>query len=332
MQESGCKFGVFNFTGASKPFVLDSPTIIQRHFFEKPILNFGPVATIIENNYFKSVKEFSTKYGPANDMYSNLKAAKGTSVAVFPFPLVDYRIHECQEMNNKYGYLANNYLYLRDALHELDLPLSSTQIKYISKKNALILYIFLNALAITAALLVLDPFIIIISVFSIALLYLYSLKLKQSIFWGNLTVALLSALPILEMYVFFKPFGLEIEFIAYALFAFLTSLIREIVKDKEDAEGDLKSGINTLANSISEKHLKIILMSVNSLLLISLLSFLFLLKIETNIALGFYLMSMILPGILLFFLIGRLKNKKSYSNTSLYLKIYMFLGLIRLWL
>jgi hypothetical protein len=135
MQETGCKFGVFNFTGASESFVLDSPTIIQRHFFEKPILNFGPVATIIENNYFKSVKGFSTKYGPANDMYSNLKAAKGTSVAVFPFPLVDYRIHEGQELNNKYGYLANNYLYLRDALHELDLPLSSTQIKYISKKN-----------------------------------------------------------------------------------------------------------------------------------------------------------------------------------------------------
>lgn len=204
--------------------------------------------------------------------------------------------------------------------------------KYISKKNALILYIFLNAVAITAATFVLDPFIIIISVFSIALLYLYSLKLKQSIFWGNLIVALLSALPILEMYIFFKPFGLEMEFIAYALFAFLTSLIREIVKDKEDAEGDLKSGINTLANSISEKQLKIILMSINSLLLLSLLCFLFLLKIETIITLGIYLMTMVLPGILLFFLIGRLKNKKSYSNTSLYLKVYMFLGLIRLWL
>ena len=204
--------------------------------------------------------------------------------------------------------------------------------KYISKKNALIIYIFLNAVAISAATFVLDPFIIIISVFSIALLYLYSLKLKQSIFWGNLTVALLSALPILEMYVFFKPFGLEMEFIAYALFAFLTSLIREIVKDKEDAEGDLKTGINTLANSISEKHLKIILMSVNGLLLLSLLSFLFLLEIETNINLGIYLMTMVLPCILMFFLIVRLKNKKSYSNTSLYLKVYMFLGLIRLWL
>ena len=135
MQETGCKFGVFNFTHASESFVLDSPTIIEHHFFEKPILNFGPVATIIENNYFKSIKGFSTNYGPANDMYSNLKAAIGTSVAVFPFPLVDYRIHEGQELNNKYGYLANNYLYLRDALHELDLPLSSTQIKYISKKN-----------------------------------------------------------------------------------------------------------------------------------------------------------------------------------------------------
>ena len=135
IQETGCKFGIFNHTGASKSFVMDSSSIIEHHFFVKPILNFGPVATIIENNYFKSINGFSTKYGPANDMYSNLKAALGTSVAVFPFPLVDYRIHEGQELNNKYGYLANNYLYLRDALHELDLPLSSTQIKYLSKKN-----------------------------------------------------------------------------------------------------------------------------------------------------------------------------------------------------
>jgi glycosyltransferase involved in cell wall biosynthesis len=135
IQDSGCKFGIFNHTGAIESFVLDSPTIIQRHFFEKPILNFGPVATIIENNYFKSIDGFPIKYGPANDMYYNLKAALGTSVAVFPIPLVDYRIHDGQEMNNKYSYLSNNYLYLRDALTELNLPLTKQQIEFIYKKN-----------------------------------------------------------------------------------------------------------------------------------------------------------------------------------------------------
>jgi hypothetical protein len=135
MRQTGCKFGIFNFTEISEPFILDSRAIIQRHFFEKPILNFGPVATIYQNDYFKSIYGFSTKYGPANDMYSNLKAAAGTNVVVFPYPLVDYRIHEGQEANNKYAYLANNYIYLNDALLELNLPLSVKQIKYLRKKN-----------------------------------------------------------------------------------------------------------------------------------------------------------------------------------------------------
>ena len=40
----------------------------------------------------------------------------------------------------------------------------------------------------------------------------YSLKLKQTIFWGNLTIAILSALPVLEIYYFFKPLNIDNSF------------------------------------------------------------------------------------------------------------------------
>jgi hypothetical protein len=96
---------------------------------------YGPVATIVTAKYFNQIQGFPERYGPANDMYYNLKAAANNNTLVLPFPLVDYRIHDGQEFNNKYSYLSNNYLYLRDVLEELDLPLSAKAKSLLRKKN-----------------------------------------------------------------------------------------------------------------------------------------------------------------------------------------------------
>jgi 4-hydroxybenzoate polyprenyltransferase len=146
-----------------------------------------------------------------------------------------------------------------------------------------------------------------------------------------MTIALLSALPVLEIYYFFKPLNVDNEFFAYALFAFLTTLLREIVKDKEDSNGDLKSGIKTLANTISDSKLKMVLLTVNSALLICLVGFLFFLNDFTMLTFWVYMVIMILPALLIFVLIYKLKNH-TYSRLSLFIKVYMFLGLIRLWI
>ena len=135
MEMHQCSFGIFSHTGNTEVFILEPAAIIPAHFFRKPVLNFGPVATIVTKDYFNQVGCFPVKYGPANDMYYNLNAACKTNTLVFPFPLVDYRIHEGQEFNNKYSYLYNNYLYLRDALYELDLPLNAVEKALLVKKN-----------------------------------------------------------------------------------------------------------------------------------------------------------------------------------------------------
>lgn len=135
METYQCSFGIFSQSGNPEVFMLEPANIIPAHFFRKPILNFGPVATIVTKDYFNQVGCFPVKYGPANDMYYNLKASSKTNTLVFPFPLVDYRVHEGQEFNNKYSYLYNNYLYLRDALCELNLPLNAAEKALLSKKN-----------------------------------------------------------------------------------------------------------------------------------------------------------------------------------------------------
>jgi glycosyltransferase involved in cell wall biosynthesis len=135
MKDKNVCFGMYSLIKHNEPVLLQPAAIISMHFFKEPVLSFGPIATIIRTSYFKSINGFPEKYGPANDMYYNLKAAAGTQTLVFPYPLVNYRVHAGQELNNKYGYLYNNYRYLKDALQELNLPLTVNEILYLEHKN-----------------------------------------------------------------------------------------------------------------------------------------------------------------------------------------------------
>lgn len=122
-------------TKLNQPAILSSEVAIQNHFFKEPFLMVGPGGTIQRKQFFEQIKQYPVKYGPANDMYHHLKAACFSSVVLLPFEFIHYRRHEGQEINNKYSYLYNNYNYLRDALIELPLPLSSSQKQWILKKN-----------------------------------------------------------------------------------------------------------------------------------------------------------------------------------------------------
>ena len=95
----------------------------------------GPGGTIMRRSFFEKVMGYPVKYGPANDMYFNLKAACFSSIVLLPFQFMNYRRHEGQEINNSSSYLYNNYLYLKDALAELPLSLSSKELMWLQKKN-----------------------------------------------------------------------------------------------------------------------------------------------------------------------------------------------------
>ena len=128
-------FGMqFNETGRS-PFLLSPKLAIRQHFFKAPCLMIGPGGTILRRSFFEAIGRYPVKYGPANDMYFNIKAAAAGPILLLPFTFNYYRIHEGQEQNNKYSYLYNNFNYLRDALQELDLPLSKKEKDWIMNKN-----------------------------------------------------------------------------------------------------------------------------------------------------------------------------------------------------
>ncbi|RZK12557.1 MAG: glycosyltransferase family 2 protein, partial [Flavobacterium sp.] len=127
--------GMRVFNNAPKPYSLSPDTIFREHFFHHPILTIGPGGTIISRDFFNTINCYPVKYGPANDMYFNLKAATKTEVVFIPFEFQFYRRHDGQEINNSFSYLFNSYLYLKDALKDLSIPLTSKELDWISKKN-----------------------------------------------------------------------------------------------------------------------------------------------------------------------------------------------------
>lgn len=93
----------------------------------------------------------------------------------------------------------------------------------------------------------------------VLLLFVYSASLKKKLLWGNVLVSLLTAwvllILIIPEYNFFSQ-QTNLQRAAnekvlrlgmlYAGFSFIISLVREIVKDVEDLEGDIKYGCKTM--------------------------------------------------------------------------------------
>jgi 4-hydroxybenzoate polyprenyltransferase len=97
----------------------------------------------------------------------------------------------------------------------------------------------------------------------VILLWFYSTTFKKKLLIGNIIISLLTAWVILVLFVYFVSFPSSMRFgpsvifslnvsklfklaILYAGFAFIISLIREVIKDMEDMEGDEKYGCKTM--------------------------------------------------------------------------------------
>ena len=134
-QYPNVSFGTYYRDSANAPFVLTSKAALERHFFEIPYLMIGPGGTIIKRNYFNQIGGFPEKYGPACDMYFNLKAVRYSDTLMIPWELFFLRRHEGQESHNSFSYLYNNYLYNKDSFDDLDLPFDQKSIQWLHKKN-----------------------------------------------------------------------------------------------------------------------------------------------------------------------------------------------------
>jgi glycosyltransferase involved in cell wall biosynthesis len=128
-------FAIFSISSSTNLFLLNPAEAIRKHFFENPFLTHGPGATIIKRSVFQKIGGFPLKYSIAGDMYYNLNAASHVNVLLLPFRFVNYRIHEGQELNNRFDYLWANYNYLRDAVKELPFHFTEKENVWLINKN-----------------------------------------------------------------------------------------------------------------------------------------------------------------------------------------------------
>lgn len=162
-----------------------------------------------------------------------------------------------------------------------------------------------------------------IALFTNILLYFYSRSFSSLPLVGNLVVAFLAGLA------FISP-GLilgNIDKIMYpALFAFFSTLIRELIKDIEDIKGDEKSGRKTYPIVFGVKNTRVVITVVYVLLfIVTLLPFLHqYYKIEYFILVMVIVNPLILYSIVL---LHKTEYKKYLSRASFLMKVAMVSGL-----
>jgi 4-hydroxybenzoate polyprenyltransferase len=172
------------------------------------------------------------------------------------------------------GYIINDiYDEKSDKINKEDKRIIN---KKITAKIALVWYILFNIVS----LILITYVCYIINKLSFSLIFLYSIfalwryskKLKNSFLKGNLIVSWLVALSIINLGLLDIIPVIRIEnsseiifkiILIYALFSFLMTLSREIIKDAEDIEGDRLSNANTLIIKLGLQKTKLIINSVN---------------------------------------------------------------------
>jgi len=167
------------------------------------------------------------------------------------------------------------------------------------------------------------------------LLYYYSKKLKKIPFIGNLTIAFLISfsifiLAIFEMNVVEKSEINNFSFYSILIlsgFAFIINIIREIVKDIEDVNGDNTLNLKTLPIIFGRKRIQY-LASIFCLIPIGFLAYIILIFNETYKFLTIYLLFFsLIPLLYIFIKLRSVKKKKEFHQLSSLLKIIMFLGI-----
>ena len=163
------------------------------------------------------------------------------------------------------GYIINDYFDIQiDAINK---PHKMVVNKIIKRRWAIVWHLLLSTFGIVFSFFISYKIkvwpIFIVNILCVVALWFYSTHFKKQLLIGNLLVAALTAWVVLVVYLFagadilsLKTFEINNEHVnvrklfkftlLYAGFAFVTTLIREVIKDLEDMEGDRKYECKTM--------------------------------------------------------------------------------------
>jgi 4-hydroxybenzoate polyprenyltransferase len=194
---------------------------------------------------------------------------------------------------------------------------------HIDLKYARIFYIILTAIGIVSGFIAGIGMGILCSVLTV-LLYFYSSDLKGEMLQGNLLISMMAG-----MVVYVSSRGVynvsNTYFAEYASIAFFITMVREIIKDIEDIEGDKAQDYKTfpvVKGIPKSKNLSIFF------LVITFLMILLITLMTSSMTLMIYMGVFIIPALIYVgVLILEAKQKSDFRKISNWLKTTMFLGL-----
>ncbi len=259
------------------------------------------------------------------------------------------------------GYLVNDYF--DEEVDRINSPKKKTWRNWLTEQQLFTTYMVLNlvgiGLGIYLSFVVGNSILWGIHLLTAVLLWVYSAHLKKIMLIGNVVIATLSAMVVLMVGWFEQPLiqdgfvgFVEIcgywlgkvtiggeklatviwSFIwGYAFFAFLLSLIREIIKDQEDYDGDMKMGFKTLPIQIGIGSSNLVVGVLTALTIYFIFRFQALQFVyQDYLLLIVSLLLVQIPLLYLLFRIRKARRKKTFGQLSLLVKAIMFFGLLYL--
>ncbi len=263
------------------------------------------------------------------------------------------------------GYIINDYFDVKvDRVNRPDTILVG---KHIKRRVAMGAHIVISSLAILIG--VYLAYVIgnwklgLIQVLSVGALWYYSTMFKKQVLVGNIVVALLAGLvPLVaglyelilqyqysddtvNILMFYLEKGTPFEVVEYqlmrlltsilywtlgfSLFAFLSTMVREIIKDIEDYEGDKKYFSNTLAVVHGKKKAAFVAQFF-ALLMIGAIAYLQYIQLQAKDTGSFmyFLFAIQAPTAFIIYKLYQAQDKADFTKLSKYVKIIMLMGIL----
>jgi 4-hydroxybenzoate polyprenyltransferase len=204
--------------------------------------------------------------------------------------------------------------------------------------------------------------LILIQILSAGALWYYSIIFKKQVLMGNFVVAILAALVpfvaglyelillhastdnIVNTLLFYlevdTPFD-QIEYtlkvvlrnimywvLGFSLFAFMSTMVREIIKDIEDYEGDKKYFSNTLAVVYGKEKAKLVAQLI-AIIMIVLIAYLQYIQLQSKDMASFmyFLFAIQVPLAYVIYKLKLAKEKIDYTKLSRTMKLIMLMGI-----
>lgn len=240
------------------------------------------------------------------------------------------------------GYIINDYFDLN--IDQINKPSKNVINLVISRRWAIAWHLMLSIAGILCTVIAVSLhkwYLILANILCVIFLWLYSTSFKRQLLIGNIVIAILTAWTVLVIFYSFVPLQsaigtdnlFTVKFFRaaflYAGFAFIITLIREVIKDMEDMKGDARYGCKTLPIVTGITATKIYTMVWTIVLIGALIVLqLYILQFNWWWAVIYSLLFVIIPLCYFTFLLFKAETQPEFKRLSSFTKWIMLAGIL----